>query len=123
MIVWSGWGVLTVVFALLAVGIGAVLQPVLDGSGLVLPAATGLAIGLVIAAVINWVVGRRLNRAPGREMIDAKTGQRVTIRRRHSLFWIPMHFFSVVFLLFAVGAVAGLLDTPAPTAPPPAQPV
>ena len=122
MIVWSGLGMLTALFALLAVGIGAVLQPLLDGNGLGQPAEIGLAIGLLVAAAVNWIVGHRLNKGPGREMIDAKTGQRVLFRRRHTLFWIPMQYISVVFIVVALAAAAGLLDQPAPTPAPTAQP-
>ena len=112
MIVWSGWGFLTVLFAVSGAVLGNALKPVLDRSFVHLPGSTGLAVGLLAAACVNWLVGMRLNRAPGRDIIDAKAGQRLVFRRPNSLFWIPMQYVSVLMLIAAVLAVLGVLDAP-----------
>ena len=94
MIVWSGFGFVTVIFGIVAVGLGIML----GSAGLA--EGYGLGLGLLIAAVGNWFAGKALNDpARGREMIDAKSGQRVIFRPNHSLFWIPVQWWSVVLAL------------------------
>ena len=105
MIIWSGWGVLTVIFGLLGVLAGrAGLEPLLLRLSSSLPPNTGLAVGLLAAAVVNGFVALRLGSA-GRELIDARTGQRVVLRRPNTLFFIPMRYWSVVFLALAIAAL------------------
>lgn len=82
MIVWQGWGVLTLVIA----GGTLALTGALFNS--VIPTAYGLPLGLVVAAVANWFIGRWLNRG----------------KARHKLFWIAMEWWSIALLVFA-GAV------------------
>ena len=105
MIVWSGWGVLTVIFGLLGVLAGrAGLEPLLLRLNSSLPLNTGLAIGLLAAALVNGFVALRLGSA-GRELIDAQTGQRAVLQRPNTLFFIPMRYWSVVFLVLAIAAL------------------
>lgn len=117
MIIWSGWGLLTLV---IAVGMGG-LVAALTGSAMGLAdhaRFTGLplAVGLLAAAAVNWWAGRRLNARPGRELVDPTTGETVVLRQRHSLFFVPMEWWSVVLLLAAAAAAyAALVRPPATT--------
>ena len=117
MIIWSGWGFLSVVFAVLGAAGGIGLVDGTGGLGLGLTEDAGFALGLAVAAAVNWLVGVRLNRRPGRELIDPRTGERVLLRRRHRLFWVPMQYWSVAMLVFAVLAVT---SSQAPKEPSPA---
>jgi hypothetical protein len=45
----------------------------------------------------------RLNTAPGRTVIDKQTGQEISLRRKHSLFFVPMEYWGPIV------AVGGLL--------------
>lgn len=112
MLIWSGWGALTVLFAMAAAVGGVALEPVLGRLGL--PAQSGIEIGWLIAALVNWLVGTRLNNGPTRELVDARTGQRVVLRRRHTLFWIPMQYFSVLMLILSAVAILGMLGVGTP---------
>lgn len=100
--IWSGWGILAV--------------PVIIGTAVVVGALGGFALravghpdlmflavslGLFAAAGANWVVGRRLNGAPPRELVDPATNQRVLLRRRHALFWVPIQYWSLPVALAA----------------------
>lgn len=115
MIIWSGWGVLTALFAVGAVAGGVLLEAVLRPIGL--PAQSGLIIGWLIAAVVNWLVGTRLNNGPARELVDPRTGQHVILRRRHTLFWIPMQYYSVLMVILGAIAVLGALGVGTPRPP------
>ncbi len=113
MIIWSGWGVLSALITVLAFVGGVVLDLQLPKLGI--PAPTGLVLAWIAAAALNWVVGRRLNGRPGRELIDARTGQRVLLVPNHSLFWIPMQYYSVLMLLLgALVVVSSLSRVPRP---------
>lgn len=80
-----------------------------------IPAPTGVVLTWIAGAAVNWVVGRRLNGQPGREWIDAQTGQHVILRPNHTLFWIPMQYYSVLMLLLGVlVAVISLGQAPRP---------
>ncbi|WP_200845185.1 hypothetical protein [Roseomonas sp. 18066] len=110
MIIWQGWGILTVLILVGVPGAGmAALFAVLGSKPA--PLAFGLATALLVllGGAANWWVGRRLNGGPGRELIDARTGQRLILRPRHSLFWIPMQYWSVLSLLAALGLGATVI--------------
>lgn len=115
MIVWSGWGVLTALFAVGGVAVGILIETVLRSVGL--PAQSGLVLGWLIAAIVNWLVGTRLNNGPVRELVDPRTGQRVILRRRHTLFWIPMQYYSVLMLILGAFAVLGAIGIGTPRPP------
>ena len=102
LLVWSGWGllVLPIIFVTSVVVRGA-LQLALVAAGLPQLAFLAASVGLFAAASVNWVVGRRFNTRPGRELIDANTQQRVVLRRIHRLFWIRMEYWSVPVFLAA----------------------
>ena len=61
----------------------------------------GYIVGSLITAALLWWLGKRLNSAPGRELVDPKTGERLVLRRRHSLFWIPMQWWAIPYLVVA----------------------
>jgi hypothetical protein len=92
---------------------GAALGGALHGFIPALSDHAAIAIGLLAAAAANWWVGNHLNNNPGRELIDPKTGGRVILRRRHTLFWVPMQYYSALLVLVAV--IAFFL--PAPSGP------
>ncbi|MCR0982904.1 hypothetical protein [Roseomonas populi] len=108
MIIWRGWGILTVVILAL-VGGGATLAAgkLLESYGA--NVGYGFVLGLVAAATANWIVGNRLNGRPVRELVDAQTGERVVLRTSHSLFFIPMQWWSVLMILAAVVALSAIL--------------
>ena len=114
LIVWSGWGALTIVIvAVVSIAVGSVLQIILSAIGY--PQFTFLAIsmGLLSAAAANWFVGKWMNNAPGRELVDPRTGQRVFLARQHKLFWIRMEYWSfpvAVLALVPLLALPGALS-------------
>jgi len=69
---------------------------------LVLPEPYGIISGLALSAIAIWFIGRRLNNKPRRRMIDEKTGSMVEIKEKHSLFWTPMEWWSLVIAVLCV---------------------
>ena len=105
--IWRGWGILVVLYALAGLVIGTVVRNAVGGS-----VRAGVTIGVceVLAGVAVWFTGVRLNHEADRTLVDPKTGNEVHIRRRHTLFWIPMQYWApvlaVVGVIVVIAAVA-----------------
>ena len=107
-IIWRGWGILTIPIVILIGGpVVAILNNLLAGTGRY--AGLALTAGLLAAAAVNWFVGRRLNRTPARELLDPVTGERVVIRRSHDLFFVPMQWWSVILVAAALVSLFAIL--------------
>ena len=90
MIIWSGWGVLTGVFAVIGVVVGGLV-------GSVAGALVGGIAGGAVAAVLNHLV------AKPSVLTDPQTLQQVRVKKSNSLFFIPMTWFTPIL------AVGGLV--------------
>lgn len=105
MLIWRGWGILVLPIVMLC-GIASILVQDLVLPRSELATLACLAAGLLLSAWLVWWSGRKLNGAPGRELIDAQTGERIQLRRRHDLFFIRMEYWAVPLLVAAVLIVA-----------------
>lgn len=93
--IWQGWGILSAFLPVLSV------IPFLNTGRF------GIAAGLLIGAAINAYLGYRLNNSPVKTYTDNDTGQEVIFRKKHSLFWIPMQYISVLWVAIAVIMMVG----------------
>lgn len=115
MIIWSGWGVLSALIAAAGMAGSVLLDPALARVGI--PTPTGVVLVWIVAVGANWWLGTRLNGRPGRELVDPRTGERVILRPRHTLFWIPMQYYSVPMVLLGALAVVGAMHAGVPGRP------
>jgi hypothetical protein len=101
---WSGLGFLTVAFGFGGGVAGSLLSDLIQGGTAHNDPMDTLLIaaGLLAGAIANWFCGRRLNAHPDRVLIDEATKQRVILRRRHNLFWLPMQWWSIPIAILAV---------------------
>ena len=61
------------------------------------------AVSLIFSAAICWFLGNHLRKRSDRIAIDKKTGNEFVVNQsRHTLFFIPMHFWSPILLLIAL---------------------
>lgn len=95
MIVWQGFGFLAV---LIPIALAVLLSIADPSNSLVYGNSTMLA----LSAAAVWAVGKKLNGAPGRLLIDPVNRQPVLLKNKHTLFWIPMEWFA---LAWGAGAV------------------
>lgn len=58
-------------------------------------------LGVLIGAVAVYLLGLQLNK-PGRTLVDPATGQTVILRRRHTLFWIPLQYLAGIIALIGL---------------------
>jgi len=107
-IVWRGYGILVPVLAVLVGFMPLVLaQAVLgDANYHHYVGVLGLLTSLAAAGAI-WVLGRTLNGRPGRVLVDPNTGERVELRKRHDLFWIPFEWWSIAAVAFGIFGLFG----------------
>ena len=96
-IVWKGWGILVV----LVTGIALALAGSLIGTAPGHQEWLSTQVGLVLAALIIFPLGRYLNTRPGRVLIDPTSGQAIELCRRHTLFFVRMEYWSALLLLWA----------------------
>ena len=100
MIIWSGWGVLSIVFAVIGIVVGGIVGSVAGAMG-------GGVVGGAVAAVLNHFVAKALG--TGKIMIDPATNQQVMLKKSNSLFFIPMTWFTGIFLIG--GILIGIMGT------------
>jgi hypothetical protein len=100
--IWSGLGFLVVpIVFVTSMAVAMTLESLLGRIGHPELQSVAIAIGLFAGAGANWLIGRKLNSKPPRELIDPKTNETVLLYRRHKLFWIPMQYWS--FPVIAIG--------------------
>ncbi len=102
MIVWSGFGFLALLLPVVTIFVTAAVANVTGG-----PLYSTLhhwpgAVGAILGGALVYLASMKLD-TPGRTLVDPATGQAVVLRRRHTLFWIPLRFWAIII------AVAGLV--------------
>ncbi len=115
MIIWSGLGILVIVSLIVGFVLSVALTSLLEAS--LGPSASnyGLALSILMAALINWVFTRLLNQKEAKLLMDPKTGATYQVRRNDSLFFIPMGAFTYIFLMLgAVMMIPAFLSSPVP---------
>jgi hypothetical protein len=95
MIIWQGWGILALVIPVaLAMLTKEACNALLGGGVSNAFFQAGFGAGLVIV----WFLGRWLNGRPLKILVDPESGERVVLKGRHSLFWIPMQYWAFIGL-------------------------
>ena len=51
---------------------------------------------MFISVIFSWVFGKKWNSNNQKILIDKETGKKVLLKGNHSLFWIPMQYWSVI---------------------------
>lgn len=90
MIIWKGWGILTVLFAVIGLVAGSVI-------GSIAGALIGGIVGGAVAAVLNHLVAKAVTSTT--VVIDPVTQQQILLKKSSSFFFIPMQWFSPIFLV------------------------
>lgn len=116
MIVWSGWGLLVLVFLMLGFFLGAGAAKAIVAA-YTFPVGTQanlmFLIGGALSAAMIYGFSAWRERKPARVLIDEATGERVEIgSSAGSLFFIPMRFWTwIVLILCAAVTFTGASQT------------
>jgi len=102
MLIWQGGGILAV-FPLVAWALGMHWVESAFGKAWY-EAHAGRVDGgiLFLSGVVVWFVGRWLNGRPGRLLVDPETNQQVMLKRRHTIFFVPMEYAAVLWVCLGV---------------------
>ena len=103
MIIWQGLGFLAAVIPFVVLVLTQLGVDAIAGEGYYTVNDWTHLLAVLIAAPMVGGFGYYLNRQPGKVLIDPETNQKVELKRRHTLFWIPMEYWSIVIL--ALGLV------------------
>lgn len=116
MIIWRGWGVIAlIIMTLTAVAIEGILEATVGlPNGIKQYRVEHPWVWLVsfgLAAVFCWFAGTALERRElknAKIVTDKETGQDIRLIGRNDMFWIPVKWWSVVYVVLAiVFAVSG----------------
>lgn len=101
MLVWKGWGILVLLIPLLFIITVEIFGEALIGGDTLSDYVIGC--NLLLSAVICFVLGRKLNDpSKDKELVDPETGETHIHKVRHSFFWIPMQWWSIVMALLGL---------------------
>ncbi|MGL1886771.1 MAG: hypothetical protein OCD76_09665 [Reichenbachiella sp.] len=93
MIVWSGKGVFSVLVLVLTFVLLVMIMP----SGKV---DLIFMLSFFVTAAFSWFMGKKWNQQEGKIYVDKETGQEIELKPNHSLFWIKMEYWGIVFGVF-----------------------
>jgi hypothetical protein len=103
MIVWQGYGILVpVILAATWILIPISLRAVIPDTAFTPYFKYISAFSLFLGALAVWFVGRKLNCGKGLELLNEKTGEKIVLKSKHTLFFIKMEYWSIPALLFLV---------------------
>jgi hypothetical protein len=98
MIVWTGLGLILPLICLL------ILSLFGHVGGLVgFPAPYKWLLGGIFASALLWYCGAKVNDpSKDRTVVDAKTGEKLTLKKRHTLFFMPVQWWSLAVMAMAL---------------------
>ncbi|WP_431244344.1 hypothetical protein ACQ9BO_08465 [Flavobacterium sp. P21] len=94
MIVWSGRGIfsLLILFVALLISVSIFPETYVDLSFIV---------PLYITGIFSFILGIKWNRTL-RVIIDKETGNKINYKSNHSLFWVKMEYWGIIFTAFGL---------------------
>jgi hypothetical protein len=104
MIVWRGYGILVLIFAVIGYGLGKFGAEQIWGSPLPPAYRPGAElVGMLLAAAIVYGLQRLIEaRQSPRAFIDKASGEEIIVRPRHDLFFIPLKAWPYILALLGV---------------------
>ena len=88
-IVWKGWGFLVPIIGLVSLAMGAGNR-------------WGAPIAMIVAAAAIYVIAKKLDGIPGKVFIDPETDQEVEFKAEHSLYFIKMKYWPLIFVVLGI---------------------
>lgn len=95
MLIWSGRGILAALVFLGMLILGTIL---FYGSSI----DYAFVIAGFVAAIFSWYFGNKWNAKPTKILVDQKTGKEHHIKPNHSLFFVPMQYWGILFSVLAI---------------------
>jgi hypothetical protein len=102
LIIWQGLGFLAFLVPVL---IAILFEGIFDkiyGAGFTNRHTWIWGVSMMVGAALTYVLARYLAAKPARELIDPKTGETIVLRKKHTLFWIPLEYCAVILVVAGV---------------------
>jgi hypothetical protein len=99
MIIWQGRGGVTAIIIVLSI---LLVTAVLDKTSPGLPVWITYVAMAVLAASANAIFAAKYAQPHTRVVIDKQTGQELRLAVKHTLFWIPVRYWTYIILGYAV---------------------
>ncbi len=110
MFIWRGYGIIGILIPiLLAVVSQTVLDHVYWAGYAEVHGNAILAVAMMVSAPLVFFIGRKLNGAPPRWVIDAQTGEPIALVNKHSIFWIPLEWFALALVALGGAQMLGVI--------------
>ena len=103
MIVWQGWGMLGAMIPMVLYLTDRFLFDQVYGRGYSDSHVWVSCMSLLLGGVLVVVLGFKFKQASGRELVDPNTGKRVVLRRKQTIFFMPLEIFGVILIAFGIG--------------------
>lgn len=109
-LVWRGWGLLAAAYPIVAVIVAAVAADAIFGRGTYQPSTVWPGLAILVAGLLCWFTGRRINGEPVPYLARNATDDEPFRPRvpflfaRHNLFFIPLEAWGALMLV--VGGIA-----------------
>jgi hypothetical protein len=104
MIIWQGLGFLGLLIPMAMFALGYTLGNKIFGQGYSAHHGWPGSVALLVAAMLVWLLDFKIT-TPERTLIDPATGQTMTMRKKHTLFWIPLRYVALLIVGWAVYAL------------------
>ncbi len=102
MLIWKGWGIGAFIIPLAFALVMEFLADSCLGAGYYKAANWPFPLALLLSSIPLFILGFRLNKKPGRLVVDTKTNEKIELKTTHSLFWIPMQYWSLIIIGISV---------------------
>jgi len=98
-VIWHGWGLVVLpVFTLPLLAVQLVVNGVF-GSGYYSTHHWTICVASLLSSAALWITGRQLEKyrdRTNRVLVDEKTGERIVLKSRDALFFIPVKYWAFV---------------------------
>lgn len=110
MLIWQGFGFIGAIIPIaFYVAVGLLTQAVVGKDYLAHHSWPG-ALGTLVGAFAVWCLALALDK-PGRVLLDPQTGQTVEFKKKHTLFFVPLKYLAIVFVVVAFGMLIFKTDS------------
>ena len=99
-VIWEGHGYLAALIPIIIFFLYLVIETVFTGSEDL--SSLGVIFCLALSSYLLWIIGKRLNRNNNRRLIDPETNEEVILKSNHSLFFIKLQYWGVIFGIASV---------------------
>ncbi len=94
-VIWEGEGYLAALIPIIIFFLYIAIETVFTGSEEL--SSLGVVFCLAFSSYLLWIIGKRLNRNNRRRLIDPKTNEEVILISNHSLFFIKIQYWGLIF--------------------------